>query len=110
MKRVMPKRKTKDSKIKTEIKEAVEEVKNTFASTTSLIISALTLVAGLAWNDVAKALFSQLKEKLSGWGETVGLLLYALVVTSIAVLVIHRLRKIQKAVGGKSIKKASKKI
>lgn len=106
----MAKRKAGNDKIKSEVKQAIEEAKSTFASTTTLIISALTLVAGLAWNDVAKALFSKLKEKLSGWGETIGLLLYALLVTVIAVLVIHRLRKIQKAVGGKSIKKASKKI
>jgi ABC-type Fe3+ transport system permease subunit len=98
------------TKVKAEIKQAFEEAKSTFASTTSLIISALTLVAGLAWNDVAKALFERLKEKLSGWGETVGLFLYALSVTAIAVLIIHRLRKIQKVVGGKSIKKAPKKI
>lgn len=103
-------KKVNESKVKVEIKEAIDEAKSTFASTTSLIISALTLVAGLAWNDVAKALFERLKETLSGWGETIGLLLYALVVTIIAVLVIHRLQKIQKAVGGKPIKKASKKI
>jgi len=103
-------RNPRESKVKVEIKEAIEEAKSTFASTTTLIISALTLVAGLAWNDVAKALFSQLKEKLSGWGETIGLLLYAIIVTIIAVVIVHRLRKIQKAVGGKSIKKASKKI
>ena len=104
------KKPTSEQRVKTEIRRAVREVRNTFASTTSLIISALTLVAGLAWNDVAKAYFSRLKEELSGWGEAVGLLLYAVVVTLIAVFVIHRLRKIEKAIGGKSIKKPSKKI
>ena len=53
--------------VRTEMRQALSEVKNTFASSTSFIISALTLVAGLAWNDVAKALFSKLKEKISGW-------------------------------------------
>ncbi|MBN2015279.1 hypothetical protein JW766_00400 [Candidatus Dojkabacteria bacterium] len=99
-----------EQRVKAEIRRAVREVKDTFASTASLIISALTLVAGLAWNDVAKAYFSKLKEHLSGWGETVGLFLYALVVTIIAVVIIHRLRQIQKVVGGKSIKKTPGKI
>lgn len=90
--------------VRTEMRQAMREVKNTFASSTSFIISALTLVAGLAWNDVAKALFSKLKEQISGWGETIGLLIYAVVVTLIAVITIRRLKKIQNAVGGKSIK------
>ncbi|MDD3647057.1 MAG: DUF5654 family protein [Candidatus Dojkabacteria bacterium] len=90
--------------IRGEINHAKEEVRVTLASTTSLIISALTLVAGLAWNDVAKALFERLKEKFSGWGETIGLLLYALVVTVIVVLVVQRLKTLQEKVGGKSIK------
>jgi hypothetical protein len=51
-----------------------------------------------------------LKEHLSGWGETVGLILYATLVTVIAVILIRRLRKIQAMVGGKPIKKASKKV
>lgn len=104
------KKQTAETRIKAEMRRTLKEVKDTFSSTASLIISALTLVAGLAWNDVAKAYFSRLKEKLSGWGEAVGLFLYAFVVTVIAVIIIHRLRKIQKAVGGKSIKEASKKV
>jgi len=90
--------------IRTEIRQAFGEVKNTFASSTSFIISALTLVSGLAWNDFAKTLFSNLKQKISGWGETIGLLIYAVVVTLIAVIAIRRLKKIQNAIGGKSIK------
>ena len=104
------KRQTADERFRAEIRRTMSEVKDTFASTATLIISALTLVAGLAWNDVAKAYFSQLKEKLSGWGETVGLLLYAMIVTIIAVIIVHRLQKIKKAVGGKSIRKTPKKI
>lgn len=92
------------SVVRTEMRQAFREVKNTFASSTSFIISALTLVAGLAWNDVAKALFAKLKEHISGWGETIGLLIYAVAVTLIAVIAIRRLKKIQNAVGGKSIK------
>ncbi len=91
-------------KLKSRMQNSFKDIRDTFASTTSLIISSLTLVAGLAWNDVAKAYFSRLKEKLSGWGEAIGLFLYAMTVTLIAVVVIHRLRKIQKTVGGKSIK------
>lgn len=109
----MPKKKkrlTVEERARIEISRTMKEVKDTFASSTTLIMSSLTLVAGLAWNDVAKAYFSQLKEKMSGWGEAVGLLLYAIVVTAIAVIVIHRLQKIQEAVGGKSIKKKPRKI
>lgn len=84
--------------------KALAEIRNTFASTTALIISSLTLVAGLAWNDVAKTVFENLKEKLSGWGQTIGQVLYAIVVTVIVVIIVQRLRKIQKAVGGETIK------
>ncbi len=101
----MATKRKKKNLIRNEIRDAIYEVKSTFASTTSFIISALTLVAGLAWNDVAKALFSKLKKELSGWGETIGLFLYALVVTLIAVIIIRRLKAIKKAVGGESIKK-----
>jgi Flp pilus assembly pilin Flp len=101
--------KQKVSKSRREIKKALAEVKSTFTSSTSFMISALSLVAGLAWNDVAKALFSKLKEKLSGWGETVGLLLYAALVTFIAVIMINRLKKVQNIVKGASISKKNKK-
>jgi hypothetical protein len=103
-------KKCKERKMRPEMKRALSEVKATVASGTSFIVSALTLVAGLAWNDVAKGLFERLKERFSGWGETIGLVIYASVVTVIAVLLIRRLRKIQEVVGGKSIKKASKKV
>jgi hypothetical protein len=94
----------KNEVLKLEVQNAVSEARNTFASTTTLITSSLTLVAGLAWNDVAKAIFEKLKVHLSGWGETIGLVLYAIIVTVIVVLVVQRLKKIQKVVGGKSIK------
>lgn len=87
-----------------EMQDAVSEVKSTFATSTTFIISALSFVAALAWRDVANALFEHLKEKISGWGETIGLLIYAILVTLIAVFVVRRLKKIQKRVGGKSIK------
>lgn len=102
-------KKKKENIIKREVKEAVQEVKSTFVSSTSFIISALTLVAGLAWNDVAKAYFEQLKEKFSGWGETIGLLLYAMFVTLVAVILVRRLKKIQKKMDGESIKRVPKK-
>lgn len=111
----MRKKKTKinvnvRNSITKELREAVNEVKATFASGTSFVISALTLVAGLAWNDFAKALFERLKERLSGWGEIVGLLIYAMFVTVISVIAVRRLRKIQKVFNKKPIKKPSKKI
>ncbi len=97
------KKKTKAEE-KREANRAIVELKSTLASSTSFMISALTLVAGLAWNDVAKAVFERLKPYLSGWGETLGLFLYALLVTAIAVIIIRRLKKIKDAVGGESVK------
>lgn len=106
--------KSKDKKVEQhallDFRQAAREFRNTFASTTTLFMSSLTLVAGLAWNDFAKALFSRLERQFSGWGETIGLFLYALVVSIIVVLVVQRLKKIQEAVGGESIKKEPKKL
>jgi len=90
--------------IKEEIVEAVSQVKDTVASTTALIISSLTLVAGLAWNEVAKAIFDKLKQYFSGWGEIFGLILYALAVTIVIVFIVSRLKKIKEKIGGKAIK------
>jgi hypothetical protein len=104
------KRKTLNGRVRDEVAKSIAEAKATFASTTSLIISALTLVAGLAWNDVMKTIFVKLKPLLSGWGETIGLLLYAVTVTLIAVIIVRRLQKIKQVVGGRSIKKAPSKL
>lgn len=84
----------------------VQDTKATISSGLAMIASSLTLVAGLAWNEVFKKFFEEyLKKHLSGWGEFIGLLIYALIVTLVAVLAVNRLRKWQKKVGGDSIKK-----
>jgi F0F1-type ATP synthase assembly protein I len=95
---------TRDQRIRSQFGSAAREAKDTLATTTTLIISALTLVAGLAWNQVASALFGKLQEKLSGWGEIVGLVIYASLVTFVVVLIVQRLKKIQERIWGKSIK------
>ena len=91
--------------VKKKSNKVVYEAKSTIVTSTSFIISSITLIAGLAWNEVIKALFSKLQKFMSGWGETVGLFIYAVIVTIIAVVVISRLKKFQEAVGGESIKK-----
>jgi len=93
-----------------DFKQAIGDVRDTFASSTTLLMSSLTCGAAFAWRDFASALFERYKEKLSGWGETFGLFLYATLITLVIVLIIQRLKKIQKVVGGKSIKKESKRV
>ena len=96
--------KKQDNIVKKEVDKAFLEVKDTFATSTSLIISALTLVASLAWNDFAKAVFDYFKSSLNKWGELVGLFLYAAIVTLIVVLIVKRLKGVKEKVGGDSIK------
>ena len=98
------KKQNENNFVKKELNHAVVEVKDTVASSTAFVISSLTFVAGLAWNDFAKAMFSKLSDHLQGWGEILGLFLYAMMVTIIAVIVIRRLQKLKEKIGGKSIK------
>lgn len=93
-----------------DFKKAVDDIKDTFASSTTLLMSALTFVAALAWRDFANGVFEKYKDALSGWGETFGLFLYAVIVTLIVVLIVRRLKQIQERVGGESIKKPSKRV
>lgn len=92
-------------KANTPMKVVVEDTKSTINSTLALITSSLTLVAGLAWNSVFTQIFdTYLKKKLSEFGQVLGLLLYAIILTIIVVLVVTRLKKLQSKIGGKSIK------
>ncbi len=60
----------------------------------ALIVSAFSLVAALAWNDAIKALIS----KYLGADEMIGLFIYAIIVTIIAVIMaILITRSIRKA-------------
>lgn len=95
----------KKKKAKKKENVAVVEAKATLASSTAFIISAITLVAGLAWNEFFKSIFERLEPYFSDWGESVGLFLYALCVTLIAVIIIRRLRVLRDKIGGESIKK-----
>ena len=67
----------------------------------ALIISAFSLVAALAWNDAIKKLISQ----YLGADELVGLFVYAIIVTVIAVimaiLITRAIRKAKKAAAEK---------
>ncbi|MBN1915859.1 hypothetical protein JW796_02570 [Candidatus Dojkabacteria bacterium] len=86
--------------------DAVAEAKETATTTLKLIISSLTLVAGLAWNQVIKK-FAEVY--IASWfkdfGELVGLLIYAIVLTVVTVLVIGRLRVVDSRIKAKKEEK-----
>lgn len=77
-------------------KTAIYEAKHTVTTAFTLISSAATLVAALAWNNLftkifAEQIFPQFKE----FGELFGMLIYAFVVTVVAAIFINRLKKAQ---------------
>jgi len=75
------------------ISNGVKETNRKIISqTTGFISSAFVLVAALAWNEAIKELISQYFKTGSG---LVSRLVYALIVTLIAVLVTSRLNKIE---------------
>ena len=53
-------------------------------TTATLITTAFALVAGLAWNEAIKAVIAQF---LKAGDEVIGLLIYAIIVTIIAVII-----------------------
>ena len=79
--------KQKDDIIKRQdflLKRQADQLKVTILDkTTTLIVSALGLVAALAWNDAIKAVFSSFFDKPD---QAVPMLVYAILVTIIAVL------------------------
>lgn len=76
--------------------DPVSEAKDAAFTTVKLMTSALTLVAGLAWNEVIKKFTEVYIAKwFAGAGEVVGLLIYAVVLTIVVVIVVNRLRKIK---------------
>jgi magnesium-transporting ATPase (P-type) len=83
--------KTKLKKAKEEIKKEKDELKKeTLNRFTALITAAFGLVAALAWNDTIKALFVM----LFGKAETFwAMLVYAIIVTLIAVYITYKLSK-----------------
>lgn len=67
------------------MKEKAEEVKTQVAQTISTLMTvAFGLIAALAWNDAIKAIIAQLLPK---GNDIWGLLIYAVIITIIAVLV-----------------------
>ncbi|HEC64100.1 MAG TPA: hypothetical protein ENI23_02260 [bacterium] len=83
----------------------VAEVKDSAATTLKLMTTALTLVAGLAWNEVIKKFVEvYVKPQFKGAGEFVGLVIYAVFITLFVVIVVNRLSKFADKVGGKSVK------
>ena len=86
--------------------DPVSEAREAATTTLKLMTTALTLVAGLAWNEVIKK-FSEvyIAKWFSGAGEIVGLLIYAVVLTVIVVLVVSRLKKINAKIKPKVIAK-----
>jgi hypothetical protein len=66
------------------MKEEVKEVKSQVAGTISTLMTvAFGLIAALAWNEAIKAVIAQIMPK---GNDVVGLLIYAVIITIIAVV------------------------
>lgn len=86
--------------------DAVAEARETAATTLTLIISSLTLVAGLAWNEAIKK-FAEIyiARWFKDFGELIGLIIYAIVLTIVTVIVIGRLRAVNSKIKEKEEEK-----
>jgi len=85
------------SKTTLQILNPLDDAKESVSTSVKLIISALTLVSALAWNEAIKGIFELLKE--NALLKSTGFLapfLYALVVTILTILVINNIQKIEK--------------
>ena len=69
--------------------------------TLELITTALALVAGLAWNDAIQSIF---KEIFGPQSTMIAKLLYAMLITTIVVVIGFRISKIQKHIDEKLVK------
>jgi hypothetical protein len=89
-----------------QILNPLEDAKDSVSTTVKLVISALTLVSALAWNEAIKGIFELLKEneifKSTGF---LAPFLYAIIVTVLTILVINRIQKIEKKIVIKEKKK-----
>lgn len=99
-------------KTKSKIKEAInilnpiEDAKDSVSTTVKLIVSALSLVAALAWNEAIKGVFDLLKQNVVF--KDLGFLapfIYAILVTLVTIVIINKVQKIET----KIVKKKSKK-
>lgn len=90
------KNKTNDKKLDAQIKEDARDFKKQFAQRTlNLITSAFGLVAALAWNDLIKEFVKKNLENTFGKNSgIISQLIYALVVTSLAVFVTYHVGKL----------------
>lgn len=101
----------KKNKIK--IKDAIqilnplEDAKDSVSTTVKLIVSALSLVAALAWNEAIKGLFDLLKQSdvFKGLG-FLAPFLYAILVTILTIVIINKVQKFE----NKIVKKETKKL
>jgi hypothetical protein len=85
------------------------EAKEGLATSLKLVISALTLVSALAWNDAIKAIFTYVRDLFpqsqGQVAEMLVLFLYAIIVTLVTVFAIGRLKNIQKKIDAKEADK-----
>lgn len=92
-----------------QILNPLEDTKDSISTTVKLVISALTLVSALAWNEAIKGVFELLKEnelfKNTGF---LAPFVYAIVVTLITILVINKIQKIEKKIALKNKEKEDK--
>jgi uncharacterized membrane protein len=81
------------------LKKEAQEFKKQFADKLlKLVTSGFGLVAALAWNELIKELIKNYIEPVFGGGSgIISLLIYALVVTFLAVLITYQLSKIVKS-------------
>ncbi len=91
----------------------LSETKQSLIRSLQLIISALTLVAGLAWNDAIKNFISSAVEPAirAIFSDTLGDLaslitpfIYAIIITFLVVFVINRVQKLEQALENKADK------
>lgn len=86
--------------------QSVEAGKVFLATVTTLLTSAFGFVAALAWNDAIQAAFTKIPLERGGagsWTLIIVAIVYAILVTFIAVAVIYYLTKLNKRLGGKSL-------
>lgn len=93
----------------------LSETKQSLVRSLQLIISALTLVAGLAWNDAIKNFISSAVEPAirAIFSDTLGDLaslvtpfIYAIIITFLVVFVINRVQKLEQVFADKAEKEA----
>lgn len=85
-----------------------EDAKESVGTTLKLVISALTLVSALAWNDAIKGLFETIKA--DPLLQSLGLLapfVYAILVTVLTVFIIRKLEKVDENIKKRSEAKAN---